>query len=120
MQTILLDEYKKRKKQKNEVLRNEIINKTIDALSELSKCVYFKDAYIFGSILKSYFSEDSDIDIAFEELKDKDFFKAMTFLSRHLGRDADVIQLEGHRLRDKIIKEGIKWQKPYYQKEEDS
>lgn len=114
MQTLLLDEYKKRKRQKNEALRKEIISKTIDALSKLSELVYFKDAYIFGSILKPYFSEDSDIDIAFEELKDKDFFKAMTFISRYIERDVDVIQLEGHRLRDKITKEGIKWRKPHY------
>jgi hypothetical protein len=31
----------------------------------------------------------------------------MAFLSDYLGRDVDVIQLEGHRLRDKIIKEGV-------------
>jgi predicted nucleotidyltransferase len=105
--TALLDEYRKGKKQKAEILRNEMVKRIHDALFELSKKIHFKNAYIFGSILKPYFSDESDIDVAFEGLKNEDFFKAMAFLSDHLGRDVDVIQLEGHRLRDKIIKEGV-------------
>ncbi|MBI5026241.1 MAG: nucleotidyltransferase domain-containing protein [Nitrospirae bacterium] len=115
--TALLDEYRKRKKEQTENLRIEMLKKIKAALSELSKIIYFKDAYVFGSILRPSFSEESDIDIAFDGLKDEYFFKTMSFLSDFLGRDVDVIQLEGHRLRDGIIKEGIKWQKPYFQKE---
>lgn len=110
--TALLDEYKKAKRQKAENLRKGMLKKINDALFELSMKIHFKNAYIFGSILKPYFSEESDVDVAFEGLNDKDFFKAMAFLADYLGRDVDVVQIEGHRLRDKIIKEGIRWQKP--------
>lgn len=105
--TALLDEYRKAKKQKAEILRSEMIKRIQCALSELSKKIYFKKVYVFGSILKPYFSDESDIDVAFEGLKNEDFFKAMAFLSDYLERDVDVIQLEGHRLGDKIIKEGL-------------
>lgn len=105
--TALLDAYKRAQRQKTEILRRGMIEKIHEAISELSKEVHFKSAYIFGSVLKQWFSDESDIDIAFEGLKDKDFFKAMAFLSRYLERDVDVVQLEGHRLRDKIMKEGI-------------
>lgn len=104
--TSLLDEYRRGKKQKAEIIRNETVKRIHDALKELSKKIHFKNAYIFGSILKPYFSDESDIDIAFEGLKNEDFFKAMAFLADYLGRDVDVIQIEGHRLKDKIVKEG--------------
>lgn len=105
--TTLLDAYKKEKEQKAEILRNNQTKKVHDALFELSKKIHFKNAYIFGSIVKPYFSDESDIDIAFEGLNDKDFFKAMIFLSDYLQKDVDIVQLEGHRLRDKIIKDGV-------------
>ena len=106
-QTALIDEYKKRKKEKAENLRAELLSKLKSALSEISKAVHYEEAYIFGSILAPSFSLESDIDIAFIGLRDKDLFRAMAFLSDYLGRDVDVIQLEGHRLREKIIREGI-------------
>ncbi len=106
-QTALIDEYKKRKKEKAENLRAELLSKIRSALSELLKAVHFEEAYIFGSILTLSFSWESDIDIAFIGLRDKDLFRAMAFLSDYLGRDVDVIQLEGHRLREKIRREGI-------------
>ncbi len=105
-QTALIDEYKKKKKEKAEDFRAGLLSKISSALSELLKTVHFEEAYIFGSILTPSFSRESDIDIAFIGLRDKDLFSAMAFLSDYLGRDVDVIQLEGHRLREKIIREG--------------
>lgn len=105
--TALLDKYRSKKKQRTELLRAEMLSKIKAALSALSEEISFEAAYVFGSILRSSFSEDSDIDIAFTGLADKDFFKAMAFLSSILERDVDVIQLEGHRLREKVLKEGL-------------
>ena len=104
----LLADYRRKKKLQCEVLRKDIIVKIQAAVSELEKTVPFKEAYIFGSVLTPYFSEDSDIDIAFTGLKDNDFFKTMRLLSEYTGRDIDIIQLESHRLKDKILKEGVK------------
>ena len=47
--------------------------------------------------------------MAFVGLRDGDFFQAIAFLTRELEADVDVVQLEGHPLREKIVKEGIRW-----------
>ena len=85
-----------------------MLAKVRTAVSELSNTICFKEAYVFGSVLRPSFSDDSDIDIAFVGLKDVDFFKAMAFLSDRLERNVEVVQLEGHRISGQIIKEGTK------------
>lgn len=110
--TELLEKYLKKIEQKKELRRIELLKKILVALSKLSKEISFKKAYIFGSILKrKRFYYDSDIDIAVFGLKDKDFFYFMSRATTMLGRDVDVVQLEKHRLKDKIIKEGLLWKK---------
>ncbi|GFP39274.1 hypothetical protein HKBW3S47_00973 [Candidatus Hakubella thermalkaliphila] len=49
------------------------------------------------------------MDIGFVGLRDEDFFKAMSFISREIGVEVDVIQLEGHRLEARVKREGLKW-----------
>ncbi len=110
--THILDEFLKRKRSENEKLRQQVIEKINEILEELSKKKLFEEAYIFGSITKPFvFGKNSDIDIAFTGLKDKDFFLVMSTISNELGRDVDVIQLENHRLAEKIKKEGIRWRR---------
>lgn len=106
----LVAEQRKKERESREKLRENLMENIQGALLELSKIVSFKDAYIFGSITNSKtFSPFSDIDIAFYGLKEEIFFKTMAFLSRYLERNVDIIQLENHRLEQKIINEGIKW-----------
>lgn len=108
--THLLDDAIERDKREREELRLHLIAKLYDALDRLSKEVLFKEAYLFGSITRPCkFSRNSDIDIGFEGLADDDFFKAMSFISREIGRDVDVVQMERHRLAEKIRREGLKW-----------
>ena len=110
--TELLDSYLKKVEKAKEYRRLKLLRKVKKALGELSKAVYFKEAYIFGSILSpGRFYNDSDIDIAVKGLKNKDFFLFMAFLSDALGKDVDILQLEKHRLKDKIIKEGLLWKR---------
>ncbi len=88
------------------------MRKTLEVLNTISNEVAFKKAYIFGSILKKKkFYYDSDVDIAVSGLKDEDFFRFMSHISDMLNREIDVVQLENHRLRDKVIKEGLLWKK---------
>lgn len=108
MKTTILNEHRQRMRRQAEDLRAQMLTKVRQAVLELSNVVSFQEAYIFGSVLRPSFSDDSDIDIAFLGLKDEDFFRAMVFLSDHLGRDVEVIQLEGHRLREQIMKEGMR------------
>lgn len=115
-QTYLLDKVLQRKSIERERLRLASIEKAKKILKEMSKSIAFEKVYLFGTITKPYrFSEESDIDIAFVGLKDEDFFSALAYLSRNLGRDVDILQLEKHRLREKIIKEGIVWTRQDFQ-----
>ena len=110
--TYLLDRTIVREREERERQRQQQVARVLTALDALSQVVPFEQAYIFGSLTKPYrFFKDSDVDIAFVGLKDEDFFPAIAFLSRELGRDVDVIQLEGHPLRDRVTQEGLQWKK---------
>ena len=110
--THLLDSALVREREERERQRQKQIALVLKALDALSQLISFEQAYIFGSLAKPYrFFKDSDVDIAFVGLNDEDFFQAIAFLSRELGRDVDLIQLEDHPLRDKVMREGIKWKK---------
>jgi len=109
-ETPLLDKVLEREKREREGLRLQLIKKLFDIFGRLRREVPFEDAYLFGSIIKPYkFMEGSDVDIGFTGLGDEYFFKAMSFISREISRDVDVVQLEGHRLAEKIKRDGMKW-----------
>lgn len=96
------------KKAWRERLRLAIIERVKQILKQMYETIPFEKAYLFGTITKPYkFSEESDTDIAFIGLRDEDFFSALAYLSRSLERNVDILQLEKHRLKKKIIKEGI-------------
>jgi len=101
------------KRVKREEERLRILQRTKNALILLAKDIKFSQAYIFGSLICPYrFKDKSDVDIGFFGLADEDFFRAMALLSREIGRDVDVIQLENHPLKDRIQKrEIIEWTK---------
>jgi predicted nucleotidyltransferase len=64
--------------------------------------------FIIGSILrKGAFYNFSDIDIAVEGL-DEDYFLTLSEIEALLDRDVDLIELEGHRLREEIKKRGMR------------
>lgn len=110
--TYLLDKFLKEKRSQREKVRREMIKKVNVALKKLASQIPFDEAYLFGTITRPYrFLENSDIDIAFLGLKDENYFTASAFLSRELSRDVDIIQLEKHRLKEKIVKQGIKWKR---------
>ncbi|MBZ0190085.1 MAG: nucleotidyltransferase domain-containing protein [Candidatus Kuenenia stuttgartiensis] len=108
--TFLLDRILEQEKKEREELRLRLIEKLFKTFDMLSHEIPIKEAYLFGSITKPYrFQKDSDVDIGFIGLKDEYFFKAMSVISREIGRDVDVVQLEEHRLIEKIKKDGVKW-----------
>lgn len=108
--TALIDETINRKRKEREAARLQLIKRLFDILERLSKKVSFDEAYLFGSVTKPHrFAELSDIDVGFIRLKDEDFFKTIAFISNEIGLEVDVIQMEGHRLADKVKREGIRW-----------
>ena len=82
------------------------------AKSELGGEIAFDEAYLFGSVSKPFrFSESSDIDIGFVGLDNRHFFKVMSYLSEETGHDVDIVQIEDHRLADKIKRGGVRWRR---------
>ncbi|HID11323.1 MAG TPA: nucleotidyltransferase domain-containing protein [Candidatus Latescibacteria bacterium] len=110
--THLLDRAIDRQRQRREKRRQERLTLVLQAIDKLSCRVRFEEAYIFGSLAKPHrYFEGSDVDVAFVGLRDEDFFQAIAFLSRELGTEVDVVQLEGHPLREKILQEAIRWKR---------
>lgn len=110
--THLLDQAIAEERERRERRRKERLTAVLEALDRLSRQISFEEAYIFGSLAKrERFFGDSDVDIAFVGLRDEDFFQAIAFLSQELETEVDLLQLEGHPRRGKIIQEGIRWKK---------
>lgn len=110
--THVLDESLTKTREKREQQRQKQMKEAFAALEVLSERMDVQEVYLFGSLIKPHrFYEESDIDFAFAGLKDQDFFQAIAFLSRKLGRDVDVIQLEDSPLREKVVREGVKWRR---------
>jgi len=62
---------------------------------------------VFGSVARDEAKEDSDIDIAIIDMKQKDYFKrveAKYFLEKHLNRTVDIGYFDSMR---KIIQQEI-------------
>lgn len=75
------------------------INKAADIL----KSAGCHECYIFGSIAKERASEKSDIDFAVRGLPPEKFFYVYGQLSRQVGREIDLIDLDdGSRFSRKL------------------
>jgi len=109
--TAVLERAIVKEEENREKLRKQLLKSLIEALDKLAQEIPFDEAYIFGSVSRPYgFRRGSDLDIGFKGLNDENFFRAMSFISREVGVDnVDLVQLEGHRLEDKIKQEGIRW-----------
>ena len=99
-----------RHREKRERLRKSVLDEVKGVLKRMHDEIPFEEAYIFGSVTKpSDFKEESDVDIAFLGLPKERLFESVAYLSRELLRDVDVIELERSRLKEKILKEAIRW-----------
>lgn len=102
----------KRKKEERERLREACLAMVFNALATFLKEAYFEEAYIFGSVIRPFqFGQLSDIDIAFKGLDKDKLFYATAFFSRELGRDVNIVPIEGVHFSEKIVREGIRWKK---------
>ena len=108
--TYLLDREKKKQRQANEEKRREMISKVFAVLEDIAPKYGIERAYLFGSISRQFqFVEDSDIDIALENLPEEYYFKLLAELSRRLGYDVDLVNLEKCRFSEYIKMRGIQW-----------
>jgi predicted nucleotidyltransferase len=97
--------------QNRERLRLEMRRELHLALGEL---VPARKVIVFGSLVKQgRFTENSDIDVAFEsEPACLSRYQLTSLLAERLGRKVDMVLLPECRFRDKILREGEAWTLP--------
>jgi len=70
------------------------IKDDIEKATEILKRYGCSEIFIFGSLVKGRYNENSDIDIAIRGLKDEDYFKVLAELGRDLLCEVDLIDLD--------------------------
>ncbi|MEK7727540.1 MAG: nucleotidyltransferase domain-containing protein [candidate division KSB1 bacterium] len=111
--TDILDQCLQRERLENEKTRKRTLRQLTQLLPKLAGDYGLREAYVFGSLTKpGRFRKNSDIDIAVLGLKKKDYFAFMAALRNALEREVDVIELESHPWREKILEAGIQWKEP--------
>ncbi len=92
--------------------RKLILKKTQEWLDNNASEYGIKKAYIFGSVTyPNKFNENSDVDLAVEEINAEKHFLAISFLSTYLEREVDIIKLNHCHFADRIREKGILWMK---------
>jgi uncharacterized protein len=98
----------------NERERQNLLQKVVKWLDKYGLQYGIQTAYIFGSLSQSQrFHQESDIDIAVEQINPDDFFAVIGFISEAMGRDVDVIELYKCHFSDRIRQTGIRWTATY-------
>jgi len=75
------------------------IKDDIEKAAEILKKHGCSEVFIFGSLVKGRFNDNSDIDIAVRGLKDEDYFKVLAELGRDLLCEVDLIDLDDEENR---------------------
>lgn len=70
------------------------LNRQIKKAAEMLKSFGATDVYLFGSLAKGNFREDSDIDLAVSGIPPEKFFEAMGRAEDVLNREIDLIDLD--------------------------
>ncbi len=92
--------------------RQLILKKTQEWLDNYGSEYGIKKAYIFGSVTyPNKFHQNSDVDVAVEEINAEKHFLAISFLSTYLEREVDIIKLNQCHFADRIREKGILWMK---------
>ncbi|WP_027255499.1 nucleotidyltransferase family protein [Planktothrix agardhii] len=109
-ETSKLDQIIRDRYEQNERERQNLLQKVVEWLDEHGLQYGIQTAYIFGSLTQPQrFHQNSDIDIAVEQINPDDFFAVIGFISETMGRDVDVIELYKCHFGDRIRQTGIPW-----------
>ncbi|MEL4894567.1 nucleotidyltransferase family protein [Crocosphaera sp. Alani8] len=92
--------------------RQITLKKTKEWLDKNGSEYGIKTAYIFGSVTHpNKFNQDSDVDVAVEEINLEKHFLAISFLATYLEREVDIIRLNQCHFAERIRQKGILWMK---------
>jgi predicted nucleotidyltransferase len=106
--TSYLDKALKEKRLRLEQERQILLQQTLHWLDEFGLKYGIRQAYIFGSVTRpNKFHDQSDIDIAVEQINAEDFFSVIGFISEALARDVDVVPLNQCHFAHRIREQGI-------------
>ena len=108
----LIDKIIEKQRADREAKRIKTLSEMKEILADLSLKYDFSKAYIFGSLVKKgRFGSESDADIAVFDLDNEYFFSMMAEISRLLGRNVDLYQIENinEHLRKRIEETGMLW-----------
>jgi hypothetical protein len=98
----------------NERERQDLLRKVMKWLDEYGLQHGIQTAYIFGSLTRPQrFHQNSDIDIAVEQINPDDFFSVISFISEATEREVDVIELNKCHFANRIRQSGILWTKTF-------
>lgn len=98
---LLEEEFSSREKKRKKTLTD-----VLDSLKSYFSSKKVTKVYLLGSVLKKgAFYDFSDIDIAVEGLAE-DYFQTLSELEALLDKEVDLVELEGHRLREEVEKWG--------------
>lgn len=87
-----LRDFIKAKRRKLKAAREQVINDTREAVSEIIlQFPMITNISLAGSVVRGNFSEASDVDIVVAGLTKKDYFKLSNLFERRLGRKIDLI-----------------------------
>jgi uncharacterized protein len=90
--------------------RQFLLNKTLNWLDKFGSKYGIQKAYIFGSLTQPQkFNQQSDIDIAVEQVNPDDFFSVISFISEATGKEVDVIEINKCHFAKHIRQTGILW-----------
>ncbi|MGK7939713.1 MAG: nucleotidyltransferase family protein [Crocosphaera sp.] len=88
--------------------RKIILKKTKEWLDQYGSEYGIKKAYIFGSVTyPNKFNQNSDVDVAVENINAEKHFLAISLLSTYLEREVDIIKLNQCHFADRIREKGI-------------
>lgn len=108
--TSKLDQIMAARSAQNERERRRLLQNMMTWLNDHGSQYGIQSAYMFGSLIQPQrFHENSDIDIAVEQINPGDFFAVISLISEAMGREVDVIELGQCPFRDRIRQTGIQW-----------
>jgi predicted nucleotidyltransferase len=111
--TRLLDAAIAKRRQQNEQTRQETLTKLLQWFDQHGSQYGVDRVYIFGSLSRpGRFRDNSDIDIAVEQMAPTLFFALIGQLAEALERDVDLVELEKCHFADRIRAEGVLWNNP--------
>jgi hypothetical protein len=113
MTTNLLDQLIQQQRDRNERERLRLLQKVQQWLDQYGSEYGIQKAFIFGSATRpGHFHNDSDVDIAVEQIDGDRYFSAISYLSTHLERHVDLIELNKCHFEHRIRETGIVWTAP--------